>query len=91
MRHKVFCKSFKRILIVFALIYLPLTTAAFSGEVLVVGPGHEFQQINQALHSASAGDTIRVMPGRYVGNIELRIPVTLEGSGLPLISGNGKG
>ncbi|MCI0616715.1 nitrous oxide reductase family maturation protein NosD, partial [bacterium] len=91
MRHKVFCKSFKRILIVFVLIYLPLTTAAFSGEVLVVGPGHEFQQINQALHAASAGDTIRVMPGRYFGNIELKIPVTLEGSGLPLISGNGRG
>jgi len=91
MRPKVFCESLKKILITFAFICPLLTTAAFSGEVLSVGPGGQFQQIDQALLAASAGDTIRVMAGKYEGNIVLKIPVTLEGSGLTLISGNGRG
>lgn len=84
-------KSLKKLLIVFALLAPFFTTLAFSGQVFLVGPGYQFQQINEALHAASSGDTIHVMPGRYTGNIVLKIPVTLEGSGQPLITGNGNG
>jgi len=77
-------------LIVLALITF-FSTAAFSGQILFVGEGHRFQQIDEAVQAASAGDTIRVLPGRYTGNITLRIPVILEGTGLPVISGNGTG
>jgi nitrous oxidase accessory protein len=77
-------------LISFALLAF-FSNAAFSGEILYVGEEKQYQQIDQALEAASAGDTIRVMPGRYTGNITLRIPVILEGIGLPVISGNGTG
>lgn len=68
-----------------------VTTLTSSAEVLTVGKSQQFQQIDQALNVASPGDTIRVFFGSYPGNIALKIPVTLEGSGLPLILSNGRG
>lgn len=91
MRRNVFCEFLKKAFLLFVLIGAFFTSAAFSGEIFYVGKGYQFKELNQALQAASAGATIRVMPGQYVGNIELRIPLTLEGSGLPVISGNGSG
>lgn len=91
MGRNVFCEFLKKAFQIFVLIGALFTSAAFSGEIFYVGKGYQFQQINQALQAASPGYTIRVMPGEYLGNIELKIPVTLEGAGLPVISGNGSG
>jgi nitrous oxidase accessory protein len=87
-----FYRNESLIKIYFAIVILCFFTAlVFSAEDLTVGKGQQFQQIKQALDAASAGDIIRVHPGSYAGNISLRIPVTLEGSGLPRILSNGRG
>ncbi len=56
-----------------------------------MGPGAPFSTSRAAVEAAKAGDTIRVAPGTYEGNLMLARPVVLEGLGKPLIRGSGAG
>ena len=58
---------------------------------LRVGQGCGFTTISEALASARPGDTIRVGPGIYDGNLVLDQTVRLIGVGHPLLRGTGKG
>jgi nitrous oxidase accessory protein len=49
------------------------------------------RSIREAVAQAQAGDTIRVQPGVYQGNVILDRQVTLEGMGKPVIRGDGYG
>lgn len=60
-------------------------------EVLTVGPGGRFSTVQAAVKAAGSGDTIRVQPGTYEGNLTLSKPVVLEGTGKPHIRGSGTG
>jgi nitrous oxidase accessory protein len=57
---------------------------------LVVSKQGPFQSIQEAIHTARAGDTIRVESGFYRGNLILDKQVTLEGVGKPIIHGDGQ-
>ncbi len=47
--------------------------------------------IQAAIHSAKAGDTIRIYAGTYTGDLILDRQLTLEGIGKPILRGSGKG
>ncbi|HEX8984372.1 MAG TPA: nitrous oxide reductase family maturation protein NosD [Bryobacteraceae bacterium] len=49
------------------------------------------QSIREAVAQAAPGDTIRVAPGTYQGNVTLDRQVVLEGAGKPVIRGDGNG
>ena len=55
---------------------------------LKVGTGMPFLTLRAALTAAAAGDTITVEPGTYAeGNLVIDKPVTLSGSGQPVLDG----
>ena len=47
--------------------------------------------LQSRIDAAAPGDTVRVGPGVYVGNILVTKPLKLIGEGLPVIDGGGKG
>jgi nitrous oxidase accessory protein len=51
---------------------------------------NEFTSIPAALNAACSGDTIRVYPGIYTGNIHLTKSVHLEGVGKPILRGEAR-
>ncbi|MFN5935407.1 MAG: hypothetical protein ACK46D_14045, partial [Roseiflexaceae bacterium] len=57
-----------------------LQFAGQSGVVLVV-PNGRYSTIQATINAASAGDTIRVMPGTYAENVVVNKSLTIEGSG----------
>jgi nitrous oxidase accessory protein len=57
------------------------TVSGISGELTIAA----------ALGKAAPGDTIRVHPGIYTGNLVLDRPVTLIGEGRPVLRGSGHG
>ena len=61
--------------------------AAISRTIEVKRP----RSLRQAIEAAARGDVIRVQPGTYIGNLVLDKPVTLEGTGRPVIRGDGRG
>lgn len=61
-----------------------------TSKLLVVSKQGPFQSIQEAIHTARAGDTIRVESGFYRGNLILDKQVTLEGVGKPIIHGDGQ-
>lgn len=63
-------------------------SAQAGAAVLHVKPG---QPIMEAVRAAHAGDTVRVAPGTWREHIVIDKPLTLEGSGKPVLSGGGKG
>ena len=50
----------------------------------IVRPGDSIQA---AIDAASPGDVLRVLPGRYRGNLHIDKSLTLEGTGYPTIDG----
>lgn len=58
---------------------------------LVVGPGHPFATIPEALAAAAPGQRVEVQGGRHQGPITIDVPVTLVGTGRPVIEGTGRG
>ncbi len=75
----------------FLLIAVALALSCDPGraEVLTVGPGGQFSTIRAAIEAAHPGDTVRVQPGIFEGDLTLSRPVVLEGMGSPLIRGSG--
>ncbi|WP_267224628.1 nitrous oxide reductase family maturation protein NosD [Dyella silvae] len=69
---------------------LLLGMAAFSAgaATLQVHPG---DRIDVAIAQASAGDTIELQRGTYVGSLRIDKPLALVGIGRPTISGDGQG
>ena len=66
-----------------ALTVLACTTSiAFAGNVLRVGPGQPFAEIEDAITSANTGDLILVTPGTYA-------PFVLDGKGLSIVGEGG--
>ncbi len=81
-----------RLQFVAAVVIILLNAGRAAGaEVLSVGPGARFATIRSAVEAARSGDTIRVQPGTYEGNLALSMPLVLEGVGRPLIRGSGSG
>lgn len=72
-------------LLLAAALALPLSAGA---AVLQVRAG---QSVAAAVGAAHAGDTVRVGPGSYREHIVIDKPLTLEGSGRPVISAGGSG
>lgn len=71
-------------------VVLLLGMAAFSAEAatLQVHPG---DRIDVAIAQASAGDTIEIQHGKYVGSLRIDKPLAIVGIGRPTISGDGQG
>ncbi|MEZ4467121.1 MAG: hypothetical protein R3F43_22410 [bacterium] len=46
-----------------------------------LGPDADFEQLDQAIAEAAAGDEIRIRPGRYTASIAMTKPLTLRGEG----------
>jgi nitrous oxidase accessory protein len=65
--------------------------AGLHAATFIVGPGGSFASVQQAVAAAQAGDTVRVQAGVYPGNIVLDRAITLEGTGRPVIRGDGRG
>ena len=62
--------------------------APLAAAELKVGTGMPFPTLRSALTAAAAGDTITVEPGTYAeGNLVIDKPVTLSGSGRPVLDG----
>jgi nitrous oxidase accessory protein len=59
-------------------------------KTLRVSPNGPLRTIQQAIVIAAPGDTIRVEPGRYDGNLVLNKSLGLEGLGTPTIRGTGQ-
>ncbi len=57
--------------------------------LLQVGPGRQFATVAEAAARAQPGDTIRIAPGVYPGRLTIRVPLSLEGEGGPVIRGDG--
>ncbi len=68
------------VLIVFLLPSLSLA------KTLIVGAGHKYKTITESLRHASAGDIIRVMPGRYHERLRIDRPVKLIGVNYPRVT-----
>ena len=62
---------------------LPAGVAAAGGHTLQVGPGEEYESIQDAVDDAASGDTIEIAPGTYTE------AVCVEGKGLT-ITGSGR-
>lgn len=62
---------------------------AFAATLNVGRPG-AFTSIQAAIAQATPGDTIRVGPGVYSGNLIIDRPLTVEGVGRPVIRGDGR-
>jgi nitrous oxidase accessory protein len=62
-----------------------------NAEVIAVAPGQGITSIQQAVDQAQSGDTIKVQPGRYRGNVVIKKPITLIGAGNSVIDGDGHG
>lgn len=61
------------------------------GGVLVAGPGGEYPHPAAALAAARAGDTVRVMSGRYAGPLTVRRRMVLLGEPGATLDGQGRG
>lgn len=69
-----------------------LWPGAASAGMIVVRPGSGTNAIPQALGLAKGGDTILILSGRYpVSDLMIDKPVTLIGSGYPVLDGEMKG
>ena len=68
-----------------------LAVPALHAATLGVGAGQPYATVREAIAAAAPGDTIRVEPGTYAGNLVLDKRLTLEGSGKPVIHGDGRG
>jgi len=73
------------------ILFLLLTAFTANAEVLVVGPGAQFETIGVAINAAVPGDIIRVQAGIYNENLLVNRSVTIEGDGSPTVKGVGKG
>lgn len=69
----------------------PAERAGPDARTWVVGPEAPIATVSVALDSASAGDTVRVLEGRYAERLEIDVPVTLLGVGRPVLDGGGSG
>lgn len=71
---------------------LPFPSAWAYAEVLSVGqPGSGYATVQAAVAAARSGDTVRIHAGTYVGNLVLDKTVRIEGIGMPVIRGSGRG
>lgn len=69
---------------------LPMTNATPAvADVVILRTQQSFSSIARAVSAAQAGDVIAVGPGTYRGPIEISKPLTLSGSGQPVIDGAG--
>ncbi|MEY4181070.1 MAG: hypothetical protein RLY70_4645, partial [Planctomycetota bacterium] len=57
-----------------------LKFAGDSGSLLVVGPNSAFTTIQSAVDAATAGDTIRVVGGTFVGNVTIAKSLVIQGA-----------
>ncbi len=79
-----------RVLLMTVLLIAP--SAVGQSETLSVGqPPATFSSVLEAVAAAKAGDTIRVGPGIYVGQVILDKSLKLEGAGKPVLRGTGRG
>ena len=69
---------------------LTLCAAGAPAAVWTVRPAGPLARIQQAVDAAGPGDTIRIEPGTYAGNVVLDRKLTLEGVGHPVIRGEGR-
>lgn len=60
-----------------------------SADAIIQRTQQSFPSITRAVSAAEAGDVISVGPGTYRGAIEISKPLTLSGSGQPVIDGAG--
>jgi len=67
-----------------------LCTGFSSAAVWTVRSTGPLTRVQQAVNSAQPGDTVRIEPGQYEGNVVVDRPLTLEGVGRPVIRGEGR-
>lgn len=65
--------------------------APLPAQPLRVGPDEEFETIGSAVAAARAGDTVQVAAGTYAERIRIRVPLTLLGTGWPVVDGGRQG
>ena len=66
-------------------------SSARADTLLVGPPPARFSSVSEAIAAARAGDTIRVLPGTYAGDLRIDKPLTLEGVSAPVLRGTGRG
>jgi len=59
--------------------------------VLLVGSSAAYHSVQEAVRAARVGDTVRVEPGLYIGDVTLDKTLQLEGVGKPVIRGTARG
>ena len=69
---------------------LAVWTVTAPAAVWTVRPAGPLVHVQQAVDAAVPGDTIRIEPGTYLGNVLLDRKLTLEGLGHPVIRGEGR-
>lgn len=80
--------------IILGLAFLGLTAVAnpVGAAVLTVGgQGGQYRTPGEAIAAASPGDSVKVMPGTYNGNIVIGKALSIEGIGQPVLRGTGDG
>jgi len=70
---------------------LPPAVSPAQGATLEVGAGARFSTIAEAIAAAAPGDEISVGPGEYRGNLVVDKALSITGTGMPKIIGEGKG
>lgn len=72
-------------------IAVPLRSEAQSGSALVVSEVGPYTTLSDAVSAAKAGDSILVRSGTYYGSVVIDRPLTIVGTGRPIIDGEGSG
>ncbi len=74
--------------VVIAALILLLTILPASATTIVVGGSNgDYSDIQAAVDSARAGDTINIMPGSYHGSVTIDYPLVIRGSGPATVVG----
>ncbi len=73
------------------LLFICMLPLLLQAKVLEVGPNRPYQQIQDAIEAAEAGDEIRILAGEYLAcNLIISKPLRILGQGTVVVTGDGE-